>query len=93
MLQQKLLRFSFYDKLILCSVVFQWLKKTRRKALFTSLEKMKEGMSVVMLWCFKLSFFFSFYFDLFNFLGRVDVAGTYITALVTKRKMDFRNLC
>jgi mlo protein len=39
----------------------KWLKKTRRKALFTSLEKMKEGMSnkpVLMLWCFILSFFF-----------------------------------
>lgn len=43
----------------------KWLKKTRRKALFTSLEKMKE----------------------------VDVAGTYITSVVTKREMDFRNLC
>lgn len=32
-------------------------------------------------------------FDLLNFLGRVDVAGAYITSLVTKRKMDFRNLC
>lgn len=35
-------------------LVFQWLKKTRRKALFTSLEKMKEGMSnipVVKLRC------------------------------------------
>lgn len=32
-------------------------------------------------------------FDLLNFLGRVDVAGAHITALVTKREMDFRNLC
>lgn len=32
-------------------------------------------------------------FDLLNFLGRVDVAGTYITAVVTKREMDFRNMC
>lgn len=31
--------------------------------------------------------------DLLKFLGRVDVAGAYITALVTKREMDIRNLC
>lgn len=34
------------ETLILYCFVFQWLKKTRRKALFASLEKMKEGMSI-----------------------------------------------
>ena len=81
----------------------QWLKKTRRKALFTALEKIKEGDSLLLLNTYYsnviLGSFFLFiileeslFISSFSLLCRVDVTWAYIFAFGTMCTMDFRDM-